>query len=75
MNIKGFNPEIKFGPEANANINPTRRNLFASTQGNDLDKLDKLTLKTNVVKFEEEKNNDKNITIKKRREERVKAIM
>ena len=73
MNIKGFNPEIKFGPEANANINPTRRNLFASTQGNDLDKLDKLTLKTNVVKFEEEKNNDKNITIKKKKRRKSKS--
>jgi hypothetical protein len=73
MKIKDFNPEIKFGPGANANINPTKRNLIASTQDNDYDKLDKLTLKTNVAKYEEEKNNGKPITIKKRNRRKSKS--
>ena len=74
MSIKDFNPEIKFGPDANAIINPTKRNLMTSTQGNDIDKIDnmdKLTLKTNAIKFEEEKNNKAEINIKKKKRKNV----
>jgi hypothetical protein len=74
MSIKDFNPEIKFGPDANAIINPTKRNLMTSTQGNDIDKIDnmdKLTLKTNAIKFEEEKNNEGEINIKKKKRRNV----
>ena len=72
MNIKDFNPEIKFGPGANVNYNPTRRNLLTSTQDNDVDKLDRLTLKTNV-KVEEEKNNERNIKIRKKNRRKSKS--
>ena len=52
--IPNFKPEIKFGPEAN--INPTKRDLMTPTQGGEEIKAEKLTMKTNVNKGENEKN-------------------
>ena len=66
MSIKDFKPEIKFGPEANANNNPTGRSLLNVTKSNDIDKMDKLTLKTNVNKLEEEKNGGGDLKIRKK---------
>ena len=59
MNIKDFKPEIKFGPDANTlvNNNPTKRDLMNPTQTEE-EKNDKLTLKTNINKIENSKEND-----------------
>ena len=75
MNIKDFKPEIKFGPEANTNIiTNTKKNLITSTQGEDGEKTEKLTLRTNVVKDENEKNGGMNIKGRKKVDKIRKTI-
>ena len=70
ISIKNFQPEIKFGPEAN--LPPTKRVLTSGIETDN--KLETLTIKTNLNKKENEKNNGEENTKSKKMEKFRKNV-